>query len=226
VYEYRYPQRIVRLALAFCFFRTRHHHIHVRFSVLVSDEESTQTKHCSRQRVRSSLTILCHSNNGLCPISRLPFRLPSQEDRTYQLRHLTNRPPNLPGEGKPDTEQSGTVLSKPSNHNSTSAKMSYGTNTAPTIDSQMLLQLLLCIGLPLLILPLLATAGYFGFRWLKARKSKTAGKDIEKGELVETSKSEDDEEESIEMEPRAVLTKTPALISNSVQVPVGLGRNF
>jgi hypothetical protein len=51
------------------------------------------------------------------------------------------------------------------------AKMSYGINTAPSIDSHMLVQLLLCIGLPFLILPFLATTAYLAFRWYKARKT-------------------------------------------------------
>jgi flagellar biosynthesis component FlhA len=104
--------------------------------------------------------------------------------------------------------------------------MSYGTNTAPTIVSHMLVQLLLCIGLPMFILPLLATAAYLAYKWLKARKAKAAGKDVEQGDSVETTTREEDEEESDETEPRNVLMKTPALVSNSVQVPVGCSRNF
>jgi flagellar biosynthesis component FlhA len=105
-------------------------------------------------------------------------------------------------------------------------KMSYGTNADPTIDSYMLVQLLLCIGLPMFILPLLAAAAYFAFKWLKARRAKAAGKDVEQGNSVETTTREKDEEESDEAEPRNVLMKTLVLVSNSVQVPVGFSRNF
>jgi len=102
--------------------------------------------------------------------------------------------------------------------------MSYGTNTAPTIDSHMLVQLLLCIGLPFLILPLLATAAYFGFRWIKARKNKPVVEDVEKGDFIlsSTSTRKDSEDESVGPE----HMMTPALVSNSVQVPVAFSRNF
>jgi len=90
----------------------------------------------------------------------------------------------------------------------------------------MLVQLLLCIGLPFIVLPIVATAGYFGVRWYKARKSKTAGKDVEKGDLIRKSTPKTDEEETVEMELRTVLTKSPGLVSNSVQVPVAFSRNF
>ena len=100
--------------------------------------------------------------------------------------------------------------------------MSYGTNTAPAIDSHMLVQLLLCIGLPFIILPLLATAVYFGYRWFKAKENRPVVKDVEKGDFVLTTSREDSEDESIG--PQHMMT--PALISNSVQVPVAFGRNF
>ena len=100
--------------------------------------------------------------------------------------------------------------------------MSYGTNTAPAIDSHMLVQLLLCIGLPFLILPLLATAAYLGLRWYKAKKSKPVTRDVERGDLVSNSPRQDSEDEITEPQ----HTMTPALISNSVQVPVAFGRNF
>lgn len=86
----------------------------------------------------------------------------------------------------------------------------------------MLVQLLLCIGLPFLILPILATAAYFTFRWYKAKKDKPVVKDVEKGEFVLKSPRQDFEVESIE--PQHMMT--PALITNSVQVPVAFGRNF
>jgi hypothetical protein len=103
-------------------------------------------------------------------------------------------------------------------------KMSYGTNTAPTIDSHMLVQLLLCIGLPFLILPILATAAYCGFWWLKAKKKgKPIDKDVENGDLVLSATKEDsDEDKSVGSQHEM----TPALVSNSVQVPVSFSRNF
>jgi hypothetical protein len=101
-------------------------------------------------------------------------------------------------------------------------KMSYGTNAAPAIDSHMLVQLLLCIGLPFLILPLLATAAYCGFRWLKAKKKKPVVKDVEKGDFVLSSTKGDSDEESVGPQHET----TPALVSNSVQVPVAFSRNF
>ena len=100
--------------------------------------------------------------------------------------------------------------------------MPYGTNTAPAIDSHMLVQLLLCIGLPFIVLPLLATAAYFAFRWFKTKKNKPIVKDVEKGDFVLTTPCEDSEDEDIG--PQHMMT--PALISNSVQVPVTFGRNF
>ncbi|GAB7332117.1 hypothetical protein MBLNU13_g03998t2 [Cladosporium sp. NU13] len=100
--------------------------------------------------------------------------------------------------------------------------MSYGINTAPAIDSHMLVQLLLCIGLPFIILPLLATAAYFAFQWFKAKKNKPVARDVEKGDLVLNSPRQDAEVESLE--PQHMTT--PALISNSVQVPFAFGRNF
>lgn len=86
----------------------------------------------------------------------------------------------------------------------------------------MLVQLLLCIGVPLLILPILATVAYYGFRWLKARKKKPNVKDDENGEFVLSSTKEESDEESLGPE-REI---TPALITNSVQVPVAFSRNF
>lgn len=100
--------------------------------------------------------------------------------------------------------------------------MSYGTNTAPTIDSHMLVQLLLCIGLPFLILPLLATAGYLAFRRFKAKKTTPVSNDVEKGDSI-LSKTRGSEDRSA-VEPQHMMT--PALVTNSVQVPVAFSRNF
>ena len=103
--------------------------------------------------------------------------------------------------------------------------MSYGTNTAPTLDSHMLVQLLLCIGLPLVVLPILAAVAYFGFRCFKTSKTKPAGRDIEQGaDFVHSKTREVNEEETGQVEDRHMMT--PALVSNSVQVLVALGRNF
>jgi len=100
--------------------------------------------------------------------------------------------------------------------------MSYGTNTAPTIDSHLLVQLLLCIGLPFLVLPLLATVAYCCFRWFKARKNKPVVKDVEQGECVLRLSCENTKGERAG--PQYVVIS--AVVTNSVQVPVGLGRNF
>ena len=97
--------------------------------------------------------------------------------------------------------------------------MSYGTNTAPVIDSHMLVQLVLCIGLPFIILPLLA---YFGFRWFKAKKNKPLLKDVEKGDFVLSPVRQDSDDESVKSQHVTI----PALVSNSVQVPVACSRNF
>lgn len=87
----------------------------------------------------------------------------------------------------------------------------------------MLVQLLLCISLPFLILPILATAAYLGFRWVKARKNQHIVKDVEKGNFALESTREDSEDESVETQQ---MEMTPALVSNSVQVPVAFSRNF
>lgn len=100
--------------------------------------------------------------------------------------------------------------------------MSYGATTAPTTDSHMLVQLLLCIGLPFLVLPLLATAAYLAFRWFKARKNKSEVKDVENGDLILSPVSQDSDDSSI----MSLHRMTPALVTNSVQVPVAFGRNF
>ena len=137
--------------------------------------------------------------------------------------HFTN-PHHFPRRKQSYTGSLELSLAKIATTN-TIPKMSYGTNTAPTIDSHMLVQLLLCIGLPLVILPILAAVAYLGFRCFRARKSKPAGRDIEQGTgFVHNKTREVVEEEIGPVEDRHMMT--PALVSNSVQVPVALGRNF
>jgi hypothetical protein len=89
----------------------------------------------------------------------------------------------------------------------------------------MLVQLLLCIGLPFLILPILATAAYCCFRWFRAKqkKNKPAAKDVERGNFVLSSTQEDSDEDKCVSSQQEI---TPALVSNSVQVPVAFSRNF
>jgi hypothetical protein len=106
-------------------------------------------------------------------------------------------------------------LSPNSNNHTTSANMSTGTNTAPAIGVHMLVQLLLCIGLPMAILPTLAAAGFFGLRYLKSRRN--ARMDVERGDCIKmstrgSSGSDGESEESKYM-------MNPALVTNSVQVP-------
>ena len=86
----------------------------------------------------------------------------------------------------------------------------------------MLVQLILCIGLPFIVLPLLATAAYSGFQWIRARKSKHVVNDVEMGDFILSPPRQDSEVENIK--PQHMMT--PALISNSVQVSVAFGRNF
>ena len=84
-------------------------------------------------------------------------------------------------------------------------------NTAPAIGSHMLIQLLLSIGLPLIIIPLVATAAYFGFRCFRARKLDSG--DAEMQSVVGSSNGKtlqfDSEDSSSNV--------TPALATNSVQ---------
>lgn len=79
--------------------------------------------------------------------------------------------------------------------------------------------------MPLLVLPLLLTAGYFGFRWVKARKNKPVVEDVEKGDFVLSSTSSRKGVEDESVGPQQYVM-TPALISNSVHVPVAFSRNF
>lgn len=138
---------------------------------------------------------------------------------------FANHQPTFAGK-RASRRQSGTVSHRTkerTTHTTTQhARMSDGTNTAPARNSHMLVQLLLCIGLPFLILPLLATAAYLGLRWYKAKKSKPVTKDVERGDFVFNSPRQDSEDDSTEPQ----HTMTLALISNSVQVPVAFGRNF
>lgn len=89
-----------------------------------------------------------------------------------------------------------------------------GTNTAPAVNSHMLVQLLLSIGLPMLILPIIATIAYFGFRRIKAKKNQQ--KDIEQGDCVKSSDCASSDTDSEETK----FVMTPALATNSVQMPV------
>lgn len=99
------------------------------------------------------------------------------------------------------------------------------TNTAPTVDSHLLVQLLLCIGLPMLILPILVAAIYCLICCAKNRKkSKT---DVEQGNLlVKSSDCGSSDSGSDETQ----FKMTPALATNSVHMPVRPGavhgRNF
>lgn len=91
--------------------------------------------------------------------------------------------------------------------------MSSQGNTAPPIGTHMLTQLLLSIGLPFLVIPLIATVGYFGFRYMRNRNS--AKGDVEKcvkdsGSSSSSSGSGGEDGQAFEM--------TPALATNSVQV--------
>jgi hypothetical protein len=104
----------------------------------------------------------------------------------------------------------------PNNHTtSPSANMSAGTNTAPAIGVHMLVQLLLCIGLPMVILPTLTAIGYFGFRYLKSRRN--ARMDVERGDCIKMSTCESSTSDGGSEESKYMMT--PALVTNSVQVP-------
>jgi hypothetical protein len=107
----------------------------------------------------------------------------------------------------------------PNNHTTPppSTNMSAGTNTAPAIGVHMLVQLLLCIGLPMVILPTLTAIGYFGLRYLKSRKN--ARMDVERGDCIKTSTRESSGSDGESEESKYVMT--PALVTNSVQVPAG-----
>lgn len=90
--------------------------------------------------------------------------------------------------------------------------MSSQGNTAPPIGTHMLTQLLLSIGLPFLIIPLIAAVVYYGFRYLRNRKS--AKGDVEKCVKDSSSSSSGSGSESGQ-----AFEMTPALATNSVQVP-------
>lgn len=76
----------------------------------------------------------------------------------------------------------------------------------------MLVQLLLCIGLPFLILPLIATAAYFGFRCFRALK--LANGDVEQQNVVSSSNGKTLASDSEVSSSSAI----PALSTNSVQL--------
>lgn len=77
----------------------------------------------------------------------------------------------------------------------------------------MLIQLLRSLGLPMIIIPLLATAAYFGFRCFRARKLAIA--DVERQSVVSSSNGKapvsDIEDSSLRM--------VPALATSDVQIP-------
>jgi hypothetical protein len=108
----------------------------------------------------------------------------------------------------------------PHNHTTSplSANMSAGTNTAPAIGVHMLVQLLLCIGLPMVILLTLTAVGYFGFQYLKSRRN--ARMDVERGDCIKTSTRESFDSDGGSEESKYMMT--PALRTQSVQVPAGV----
>lgn len=99
--------------------------------------------------------------------------------------------------------------------------MSTGTNIAPAVGTHMHVQLLLCIGLPMLILPCLTAIAYFGFQYFKARKNTRT--DVEQGDCIKTSTRTSSGGESDELQ----YEMTPALLTKSVQIPpAAVFRNF
>lgn len=85
----------------------------------------------------------------------------------------------------------------------------------------MLVQLLLCIGLPMIILPCLTAIAYFGFRYFKARKNSHT--DVEQGDCIKTSTRASSSDGSDESQ----YEISPALLRKSVQIPpVAVFRNF
>ncbi|KAM0724318.1 hypothetical protein Q7P37_000200 [Cladosporium fusiforme] len=95
-------------------------------------------------------------------------------------------------------------------------------NTAPPITKHLLSQLLLSIGLPFLIIPIVAAIGYYGFRYLRNRKS-AAKEDVGScaKACVSSSGSSGSENDSASGggEEIEMTMMTPALKTNSVQVP-------
>lgn len=96
--------------------------------------------------------------------------------------------------------------------------MSLPDSTSPQITAQLGIQLVLCIGIPLVALPILACAIYFPVRaYLKRRASKRAAIDAEVGESVALNDLSDSFAASKPLtEPELV----PALKTNSVHVPL------
>lgn len=97
---------------------------------------------------------------------------------------------------------------------------SFEGNTAPPITPHTLTQLLLSLCLPILIVPLVAAAGYFAFRWFRNRKCGDGN--VESCVKDSGSSSSGPERASgsgSESESQAFEMKTPALATNSVQVP-------
>lgn len=92
--------------------------------------------------------------------------------------------------------------------------MSYDSNTAPAVGTHMLTQLLLALGLPMVIIPLVATAAYFGFRSFRARQLAASG-DLEQQSNVSLSNGKTSDSNSEE----SGLSVIPAPATNSVHVP-------
>jgi hypothetical protein len=74
-------------------------------------------------------------------------------------------------------------------------------------------QLLMPIGLPMIIIPLVATAGHFGLRCFRARKVDNG--DIELQSVVSSSNGKTLQSDSEDSSSKV----TPALATNSVQMP-------
>lgn len=93
---------------------------------------------------------------------------------------------------------------------------SFEGNAAPPITSHTLTQLLLSLCLPILIIPLVTAAGYFAFRWFRNRNSSDG--DVESC-VKDSSSSGSGSGSENESEGQAFEMMTPALVSNSLQVP-------
>jgi hypothetical protein len=94
--------------------------------------------------------------------------------------------------------------------------MSYDSNTAPAVGTHMLTQLLLALGLPMIIIPLVATAAYFGFRRFRAQKLASSSGDIEMQSIASSSNSKTSPSDG----DKSGLNVIPALATNSVHVPL------
>jgi hypothetical protein len=170
---------------------------------------------CSRrQRLLSAHLLVWQADNGLCSLLRR--RLKVSLENTYMPTATFTNPTN-PRENQSPRRQSGTVSNPQQPHHSSSVYKHVRTNTAPATGVHMLVQLLLCIGLPIVILPTLTAIGYFGLRYLKSRKN--ARMDVERGDCIKTSTRKSSGSDGESEESKYVMT--PALVTNSVQVPAG-----